>query len=220
MQHKTDTRLALYIATLASLGAGTIHLAVAPDHWQEWVPSGMFFIGIALFQLCWAGAVLRFPFSGLPSLAVAANLASMALWGASRLWGFPAGPNAGVPAAVGVPGVIALVLESLVVASVLWFLFPRKRAATFSTVGYRFALGGAALVVVSLTAPATIAALDHDHGGGGGVHGEPGAGSGTGHHDGGQQRTTAPGGPSMSTPSTPAPTTPADGHAEHGEHEH
>ncbi|MFD2399884.1 hypothetical protein ACFSVJ_28200 [Prauserella oleivorans] len=81
MQLKTDTRLATIIAALASVGAGSIHLAVTPDHWREWAPSGLFFIGIALFQLLWAGLVLRFPRSAWITVGIAANLASMMLWG-------------------------------------------------------------------------------------------------------------------------------------------
>ena len=55
---KTDSRLAARLAALASLGASVIHFAVVPAHWQEWIPAGLFFASIALFQLVWARLVL------------------------------------------------------------------------------------------------------------------------------------------------------------------
>lgn len=195
MQLKTDTRLATIIAALASVGAGSIHLAVTPDHWREWAPSGLFFIGIALFQLLWAGLVLRFPRSAWITVGIAASLASMMLWGASRLWGIPMGPNAGVPEELGIPGVLTTLLEAVVVGSAAWSLRPRKRVTVFSTRSYRFALGGAAVFVAALMAPGVVTGLDHEHEGS--EHG------GAGHeHD----STTTP--PNESAPATLTPNAP------------
>jgi hypothetical protein len=50
---KTDIGLAARLAALASLGAAVIHFAVVPTHWHEWIPSGLFFVAIASFQLVW-----------------------------------------------------------------------------------------------------------------------------------------------------------------------
>jgi hypothetical protein len=128
--------------------------------------SGLFFIGIALFQILWAGVVLRVPRIEVMSVGIAANLASMALWGVSRLWGIPFGPNAGVPEPIGPPGVLATLLEALVVASVVWSLLPRERTAVLATGSYRFALGGSAAIVLLFAAPGVITGLEqsHDHG--------------------------------------------------------
>lgn len=170
MQAKTDTRLARFVAAFASLAAGLIHLAVTPGHWQEWILFGLFFLGLAGFQLVWAGFVFLLPRSWLVILGLIANVASIALWGASRLWGVPVGPNAGVPEAVGLSGVVTVLLESVVVVTALWFLLPREQSAVLATGSYRFALGGAAIIVATLMAPGVATGLAHDHGGHG--HGQ------------------------------------------------
>ena len=58
---RTDSRLAARLAAIASFGAAVIHFAVAPTHWQEWMPSGLFFVSLALFQMIWARVVLGRP---------------------------------------------------------------------------------------------------------------------------------------------------------------
>src|SRR5215208_7104884 len=55
---KTDSGLAARLAATASLGVAVIHFAVVPTHWKEWIPSGLFFVSIALFQLTWARVLL------------------------------------------------------------------------------------------------------------------------------------------------------------------
>lgn len=163
MQRATDTQLGVFTAAWASLGAGLAHLAVTPGHWREWVLSGAFFLALAVFQLVWAAAVVRFPNRPLVVLGVAANLASMALWGISRMWGIPAGPNAGVPEPVGPAGILTVLLESVAVASAVWFLLPRQQPAVLSTGGHRFAVGGVVLAVAALTGPGMATAVGHGH---------------------------------------------------------
>lgn len=162
--HKTDIRLATVVAAFASVGAGVIHTVAVPQHWQDWIPSGLFFVGIAFFQFAWATMIVRFPRTDLLSAGIAANLGSMALWGASRTWGVPVGPSAGVPEAVGIPGVLATLFEAIVVLSAAWSLLPRERAAVFAPGAYRFALGGAAVFVTALTPLGVVAGLEHAHG--------------------------------------------------------
>lgn len=179
MHHKTDTRLATIVAALASTGAGLIHLAVTPGHWQEWLPSGLFFTLIALFQLVWAGWVVRTPRADVMSAGIAANLGSMALWGASRVWGIPIGPNAGVPEAVGVPDVLTVLLEIVVVAGAVWSLRPRGRTVVLAPGSFRFAVGGVAVAVLMVAAPGVVTGFEHGHAG----HGSHGEGSTGGHHE-------------------------------------
>lgn len=226
---KTDTRLSQFIAAIASLGGGLIHLAVTPGHWQEWVLSGLFFLGIAVFQILWAGLILRVPDRRIIGLGAVANVTSIALWGQSVVWGLPVGPNAGVPEAVGLAGVMAVLLESVVVVGALWCLLPRERSAVFSSAGYRYGLGGAALIVVALTAPGMAAGLDHGHS----DHRHEDSGSHSPSEGGPQEEssrgTPTPGKPSARTAS-PEPTggssspqrgsTDGDAGEEHDDHSH
>ncbi|MGE0220545.1 MAG: hypothetical protein AB7S95_32940, partial [Mycolicibacterium sp.] len=86
---KTDSRLAARLAALASLGASVIHFAVVPAHWQEWMPAGLFFAAIALFQLSWARLVLSRTTTPVLALGILVNLAVIALWSVSRTAGAP-----------------------------------------------------------------------------------------------------------------------------------
>ncbi|MBA0125852.1 hypothetical protein H0B56_09890 [Haloechinothrix sp. YIM 98757] len=209
---RTDIRLATVVAAFASVGAGVIHAAVTPQHWQEWIPAGAFFAGIALFQLAWAGAVLRLPHTPVIGVAIAANLASMALWGASRTWGVPFGPHAGEPEAIGIAGVLAVLFEAIVVLSAAWSLLPRERSAVFAPGAYRFAAAGAAVFVVALTPLGVLSGLEHTHGGPGESH--------TGSHSD-EQGEPAPA-PERDTSQEPTPDadTPPSEEPGTGNHEH
>lgn len=200
MQKETDLRLAKLVTALASLGAGLIHLAVTPGHWREWIVYGVFFLGLAVFQIIWAVTVIRFPYSGIVSLGLTANLASMALWGASRVWGPPMGPASGVPEPVGTSGVLTVALEAVTVLGALWLLLPRQQTAVLTTGSYRFALSAAVLALTMVTAPGAVSGLGHSHGGQGhGSHGESGTSS----------ETQEPGAPQ----DAPVPRTPSSGTA-------
>jgi Na+/melibiose symporter-like transporter len=112
---KTDSRLAARLAAIASLGAAVIHFAVVPTHWQEWMPSGLFFVSIALLQLIWALVVVARPTTAVLAAGIAANVGAAALWALSRTAGAPFGPNAGEPELVQAAGLCALLLEVYVV---------------------------------------------------------------------------------------------------------
>lgn len=218
MQPKTDTRLARFVAAFASLAAGLIHVAVAPAHWQGWFVFGGFFLGLAGFQLVWAGAVVRVPRLWVASIGLVANLAAIALWGVSRVWGVPVGPDAGVPAALGASGVLTVLLESVVVVTALWFLLPREQPAVLATGAYRLTVAGAAVVMAALMVPGVVAALDHGHEGSA-AHSGAGGQSKTATHGSPGHHQDAPtsGAPSTSTKTSPIPTrAEGDGH----EHSH
>ncbi|WP_199432874.1 hypothetical protein [Qaidamihabitans albus] len=221
MQHKTDIRLATVVAAFASAGAALIHLAVIPDHWREWVWSGVFFAALALFQFGWAAVLLRSSRRGVIGAGVAVHLGAIALWAVTRAVGMPFGPHAGEPEAVGPAGILATLLEFAVVLTGAWGMQPRARASSFGPWRYRFALAGAAMLIAAVMAPGVVAALDHSHGGTG--HGGTGEHEGsTGHHEGGSEHhgTTGPGTSrppgSGTAPSSTEPTTPQehpDGHS-------
>ena len=98
-------------AALFTLGAGAIHLAVTPQHFQEYPPFGVFFIVSALAQAGLAAALLFSPGRIVAIVGAAGNLAVVALWAVSRTLGLPIGDDPWHPETVGVAGAAATTLE-------------------------------------------------------------------------------------------------------------
>lgn len=102
-------------AAVLVFGAGVVHLAVAPDHFEEYVVFGLFFTLSGLAQLGAAVVVLLRPSRRLLVVTAAATTAFVLLWLVSRTLGLPLGPEPWRPEAIGVPDVLC---EALEVASV------------------------------------------------------------------------------------------------------
>ncbi len=100
-------------AALMTLGAAAIHFGVAPDHLNEYLPFGIFFILVGLAQVALAVAAIVRP--GRRVFAAAALVAAgcMALWLVSRTVGLPIGPEPWKPEAMGTPDIITGILEAL-----------------------------------------------------------------------------------------------------------
>ncbi|MFC7342913.1 hypothetical protein [Saccharopolyspora griseoalba] len=216
--HQTDSRTDLgpvrFLAAFASLGAGLIHLAVTPDHWQAWTGYGVFFLSIALFQAIWATAAIWAPRPPLLALGLAANAATIALWGTTRLWGPPLGPEAWAPESVGVPDALTVALEAVAVLAVVWLLLPRAPAA-ISRGAHHLAVGATFAAVAAVTAPGVVAAFGHDHGSHGEHAGHEEHADHSGHREPGHHAPAAP-----PDPASVPPPPPGDGHAEHEHHGH
>src|SRR5689334_2859319 len=125
----TDSRLAVRLAALASLGAAVIHTAVVPAHWQEWTPSGMFFVGLALVQLIWARVVIVHTTIATLTAGVLINGGAIVLWAVSRTAGAPFGPNAGHVELIAGADVCAALLQTYVVMGAGWVLYRGLRGA-------------------------------------------------------------------------------------------
>jgi hypothetical protein len=69
--------------------AGFVHLAVAPEHFEEWAPAGFFFIAVAAGQLWLAQALWRGLHARLVPAAVLVTSGLVALYVASRTIGLP-----------------------------------------------------------------------------------------------------------------------------------
>jgi hypothetical protein len=80
---------------LASVLAGAIHLAVAPEHLEEWWLYGTFFVVTGLFQLGYAATVLRWPTPLVALTGIAVNLGIVLIWVMSRTTGLPITPPEG-----------------------------------------------------------------------------------------------------------------------------
>lgn len=149
-------RRALAGATAAlSLGAGVVHLAVAPDHWLEYRAFGVFFLLAGLVQLAWAWAVWLRPAGPLLRIGVGGNAALLALWAVSRTVGLPIGPHHWSPEVFGWADGITDALEvgSLAIAS--WMLRGPSQASASPVerrVGWMAILGSAPLTIVAVLA--------------------------------------------------------------------
>ena len=111
-------RWALPIAAICSIGAAAIHVVVVPEHAEVYLPAGVFFAGLAAFQLAWAVGWLRRPANRLAVLGLAVNAVTTGIWVWSRTIGLPIGAEPGAVEPVGYRDVLATVLE-LVLAVVL-----------------------------------------------------------------------------------------------------
>jgi hypothetical protein len=160
---KTDSRLAARLAAIASLGAAVIHFAVVPTHWQEWMPSGLFFVSIALLQLIWALVVAARPTTAVLAAGIAANVGAAALWALSRTAGAPFGPNAGEPELVQAAGLCALLLEVYVVMGAGWVCYRGQQSEPISAFANAIVLLGAGTVIAAAATVGVASGLQHDH---------------------------------------------------------
>ncbi|MDO3634585.1 hypothetical protein [Mycolicibacterium arseniciresistens] len=161
---KTDSRLAARLAAIASLGAAVIHFAVVPTHWQAWMPSGLFFLSMALFQLIWARVVLAGPATAVLAAGIAANVGAAALWVLSRTAGAPFGPNAGEPELIQAAGLCALLLEIYVVMGAGWVWYRGRQPEAISAVSNAIVLlGASAVIAAAATAGVASSVLNDDH---------------------------------------------------------
>ncbi|HEX9832425.1 MAG TPA: hypothetical protein VGA66_04935 [Mycobacterium sp.] len=161
---RTDGRVAARAAATASVGAAVIHFAVTPAHWSDWLPSGVFFASIAVFQLIWALLAWTRPPAVLLAAGIVANAGFAALWVWSRTAGEPFGPNAGEPEPVQAAGICALLLECYIVMGAAWAWYRGDRAEPVSGVGSALILLGANTVVAAAVTAGVASGLHgHDH---------------------------------------------------------
>lgn len=173
---KTDSRLAARLAALASLGASAIHFAVVPNHWQEWMPAGLFFASVAVFQLCWARMVLVRTTNPVLALGIVVNLGVIALWSVSRTAGAPFGPHAGEAELVQAADLCALLLQIYVVMGAGWVWHRGLRGEPVPAFGSAMVLLGAIGIVTLASTVGAASGLRHGH------HAPPGAQAEAHHH--------------------------------------
>jgi hypothetical protein len=105
-----------------SAGAGAIHLAVAGEHFHEFVLFGVFFVAVGVAQTVWAALIAILGPSRYLLIAAIANAGVVALWAASRTTGLPLGPRPRAPDAIGFPDVTATLFEVVLVGLAVWSL--------------------------------------------------------------------------------------------------
>jgi hypothetical protein len=90
-------------AATVSVGVGTVHLVLAPEHLQHWWVFGAFFLAVGLFQLGYATAVLWRPTRQVALTGIVVNVVVVLTYVASRTAGLPLEPpDRGSPAAAGI----------------------------------------------------------------------------------------------------------------------
>ncbi|WP_245234160.1 hypothetical protein [Mycobacterium sp. PS03-16] len=206
----TDIGLAARFSALASLGAAVVHVAVVPAHWREWVPAGMFFVVLALFQLIWARAVLTRTTAPVLIAGIALNAGAVALWASSRTVGAPFGPHAGQAELVAAADLCAALLQIYVVMGAGWVWHRGRRGGPIPAAA-NVALSLGALTVVALASTVGVASgLRHGH------HGPAEA------HHGHQPMppAVAPGPAEVPIIPAPPPPTAQPSHDGHGDHHH
>jgi hypothetical protein len=160
----SDSKVAARAAALASLGAAVIHFAATPAHWRDWMPSGLFFATIAVFQLLWAILVWTRPPVLLLAAGMVVNATTAALWVWAHTAGAPLGPNAGATEAVSAAGICVLLLECYVVMGAAWAWYRRDQPESVSSFASAAVLLGANTVVVAAVAAGVFSGLQgHDH---------------------------------------------------------
>lgn len=160
---KTDSRLAARLAALASFGAASIHFAVVPTHWQEWMPAGLFFASIALFQLIWARVALVRTTVPVLAAGIMLNVGAVALWAVSRTAGAPFGPHAGEAELVQAADLCALLLQIYVVMGAGWALYRGCHGQPISAFTDAIVLLGAIAVVALASTMGVASGLRHGH---------------------------------------------------------
>jgi hypothetical protein len=174
----------------ASAGAGAIHLAMVPSHWDESVVEGVGFAMFGWLQLAFAAVVLVRPSRALLTGGAVVNAAAIATWTWSRTAGLPFGEHSGHAESAGFVDVTCVVFEGVLLVACL-ALLARPRLAGPTTRSALAFTGTAAVAVLALTtaALASPSARDHasqshgDHATAGHEHGVETVADDAHHHD-------------------------------------
>jgi hypothetical protein len=160
------------------VGAGAIHVAMAPSHLGESAVEGAGFVVAAWAQLLLAAVVLVRPSRRALAAVVGTSLALVAAWGVSRISGLPFGAHAGHAESVSVVDAVCVGLEVVaVLAAGLGLLGARPRLLQARGVAVVGTVGALALATGAVVSPS---ARDHAAA----SHGDHAAGSAGGHAHG------------------------------------
>jgi hypothetical protein len=120
-------------AAILSFGAATIHFWVMPAHLDEYLPFGVAFAFLALFQLGWGAAYLRRRPAWLIVVGLVVNAGTVVTWVWSRTAGLPLGPDPFTPEALGLGDLAASLFEVILIAILAMQLEPRTRHRLWRT---------------------------------------------------------------------------------------
>jgi FtsP/CotA-like multicopper oxidase with cupredoxin domain len=141
----------LFGAALLTAGPAAIHLAVAPMHFQEYVPFGLFFVAAGLVQLAAATAMLFRPSRRLFLAAAAGTAGIIGLYLVSRTVGVPVGPRPGQAEMVGFADVACTTMELVSLPLFVLAAFRRPKPRRRHPVRVVLAAAPATLLAAALT---------------------------------------------------------------------
>lgn len=118
------SRALLLLSALGLVSCG-VHIGVGPEHFQEWIVYGVFFVCASAAQAAWSVLILLRPSRRLLRLGAFGNLGVVFLFVASRVVGVPFGPEAFRPEELSVVGVVATGSELVLAAMALWLVRER-----------------------------------------------------------------------------------------------
>ena len=132
------------------VGAGAVHLALAPSHFGESTVEGIGFVAAAWLQIALAVAILLRPTRVVIFTVIAVSAASIGAWAVSRIWGLPFGEHADHAETVTVVDGLTVAMEAFTVV---------LAAALLSASVRRFRSHGYAVVAVVAVLALTTALL-------------------------------------------------------------
>jgi hypothetical protein len=151
-------------AVLTLLGAAAIHAKVIPEHFDEWVAAGVFFVALTVVQAALGIALLLSRRRILYSSALVVSSATVLIWAVSRTTGLPFGPEAGTAEVVGRPDTVSTILELVTVAATLPLLKQRPFLARWPS-RRGWALVAVVAVIVASSTGFAVASRDEGCGG-------------------------------------------------------
>jgi len=131
---------------LCSASAGTIHAVVTPEHFQENLAFGLFFLAVTAWQMAVVIAALHRPSRVLWSSTVAGNVVVLAIWAFSRTTGLPIGPHPWTAEPAGLLDLACAAYEIGVVAGCLYLTGRRTRPAPAQPLATRCSASNTAAV--------------------------------------------------------------------------
>ncbi len=108
--------------------AGVIHLAVVPEHWEEFRLFGAAFVLMAACQIGWAATMARAMSRTGLLVGLAVNAGIIAIWGVARTTGLPIGPEGGHVESVGTLDSLATGAEMAIVLAATFILTRRSQS--------------------------------------------------------------------------------------------
>lgn len=146
---------AVHAAVMLSWWAGLIHAVAIQEHLRVWWGYGAFFIGTALFQICYGVILLRWRPRWLLLAGFGANLLVIALYVVTRTAGIPwLGPHAGLQEQPAVLDMAATAAELALIVVLVVLLDRTWRARMVNTLLVLGALAWVLRLTGVLTWPA------------------------------------------------------------------
>ncbi len=130
-----------------------------PEHLDEYLPFGVAFAVLALFQLVWGVAYLRRRPVWLKVVGLVVNAGTVVIWAWSRTAGLPIGPDPHTPEALGVADLAAGLFEVILVAILALHLAPQSRDWLWRTRVTARAAGEAQALIIAAVSLLTLLAV-------------------------------------------------------------